>query len=174
MDISMQLADEEWKLELWIGTFEHWFQSMWKGFFCGSRGEQRQWATTPGSASPFRAKLPPRGSPVRADQGEVQGRWGLILLSPYKSSCSPWGQAASNRYKYRCHLNLFMASSLICSFWPILHSVPEHLPFISGFCYIILIFVTFLWPWTHNSFSYRLAHPQCTHAFFHPGSHRTW
>lgn len=42
MAISMQLADEEWKSELWIGTFELWLQSMWKGFFCGAGWEQRQ------------------------------------------------------------------------------------------------------------------------------------
>lgn len=173
MDISMQLTDEEWKLELWIGTFEHWFQRTWKGFFCGARWEQRRWATLPLALLHPLEPCCPQGT-AREDQGEFRGEWWLILFSPFKSSHLPWGQAASARYKYRCHLNFFTASKLICSFWSILHSVPKHLPFILGFCYIILICMTFLWPWIYNSFNYRLAHPQFTHAFFHLDSHRTW
>ena len=160
----MQLTDKKWKLELRIRTFEHQFQKCVKGILLWSKmgtemvsPNTRHWFT-------FGAKLP---------LWRFSWLWGLRRSAGEGGSWSCLFPSLLSSLRTCSQSQVQTQVSPICSFWLALHSVPEHLPFFSGFCYLILICMTFLWPWTYNSFSYRLAPPQFTHAFFHPGSQGT-
>lgn len=133
-------AEEEQGLEVGVRAFEQWLRKCVKGDLWWSKTGRARVSHSTRHYFTLGAPVPLGGFPwLLGLRRSPRDGWQLRLPSAFKPSRFSWGHAARAGDKYSCHLNFFMASSLICWFWPISLSDSDHHPFSSGFSYIILV-----------------------------------